>query len=254
MLLVIDLGNTTLTLGLYVQGVLSHQWRLSTDQRRTEDEFGLQFLGLMENCGCRREDLTGVVLSSVVPPLTEWVFKACQDYLKVTPLVVNADLKLNIKILYDNPNSVGADRIADAVAVQSKFGGPACVIDFGTATTFNALTANAEYLGGAIMPGISTAAEALVSRAAKLPPVELIAPPSVIGRNTVHAMQAGLIIGYVALVEGMVDRFRNELGDTMKVIATGGHVQRIADQTRVIDHVDPWLTLEGLKLIWEMNH
>jgi type III pantothenate kinase len=239
---------------LYVQGVLSHQWRLSTDQRRTEDEFGLQFLGLMENCGCRREDLTGVVLSSVVPPLTEWVFKACQDYLKVTPLVVNADLKLNIKILYDNPNSVGADRIADAVAVQSKFGGPACVIDFGTATTFNALTANAEYLGGAIMPGISTAAEALVSRAAKLPPVELIAPPSVIGRNTVHAMQAGLIIGYVALVEGMVDRFRNELGDTMKVIATGGHVQRIADQTRVIDHVDPWLTLEGLKLIWEMNH
>jgi type III pantothenate kinase len=254
MLLVIDLGNTTLTLGLYVQGVLSHQWRLSTDQRRTEDEFGLQFLGLMENCGCRREDLTGVVLSSVVPPLTEWVFKACQDYLKVTPLVVNADLKLNVKILYDNPNSVGADRIADAVAVQSKFGGPACVIDFGTATTFNALTANAEYLGGAIMPGISTAAEALVSRAAKLPPVELIAPPSVIGRNTVHAMQAGLIIGYVALVEGMVDRFRNELGDTMKVIATGGHVQRIADQTRVIDHVDPWLTLEGLKLIWEMNH
>jgi type III pantothenate kinase len=254
MLLVIDLGNTTLTLGLYVQGVLSHQWRLSTDQRRTEDEFGLQFLGLMENCGCRREDLTGIVLSSVVPPLTEWVFKACQDYLKVTPLVVNADLKLNIKILYDNPNSVGADRIADAVAVQSKFGGPACVIDFGTATTFNALTANAEYLGGAIMPGISTAAEALVSRAAKLPPVELIAPPSVIGRNTVHAMQAGLIIGYVALVEGMVDRFRNELGDTMKVIATGGHVQRIADQTRVIDHVDPWLTLEGLKLIWEMNH
>ena len=254
MLLVIDLGNTTLTLGLYNQEVLSHQWRLSTDHRRTEDEFGLQFLGLMENCGCRPQDLEGIVLSSVVPPLTEWVFKACQDYLKVTPMVVNADLKLNIKILYDNPNSVGADRIADAVAVQSKFGGPACVIDFGTATTFNALTANAEYLGGAILPGIGTAAEALVSRAAKLPPVELVAPPSVIGRNTVHAMQAGLIIGYVALVEGMVDRFRKELGGNMRVIGTGGHVQRIADQTRAIDHVDQWLTLEGLKLIWEMNH
>ena len=254
MLLVIDLGNTTLTLGLYEQGVLSHQWRLSTDHRRTEDEFGLQFLGLMENCGCSPEVLEGIVLSSVVPPLTEWVYKACQDYLNLTPVLVSADLKLNIKILYDNPNAVGADRIADAVAVQSRFGGPACVIDFGTATTFNALSANAEYLGGAILPGIGIAAEVLVSRAAKLPPVELIAPPSVIGRNTVHAMQAGLIIGYVVLVEGMVDRFRKELGAKMKVIGTGGHIQRIADQTCVIDHVDPWLTLEGLKIIWEMNH
>jgi type III pantothenate kinase len=254
MLLVIDLGNTTLTLGLYDQGVLSHQWRLSTDHRRTEDEFGLQFLGLMENCGCSPEGLDGIILSSVVPPLTEWVFKACQDYLKITPVLVNADLKFNIKILYDNPNAVGADRIADAVAVQFKFGGPACIIDFGTATTFNALSKNAEYLGGAILPGIGTAAEALASKAAKLPPIELVAPPSVIGRNTVHAMQAGLIIGYVALVEGMVDRFRKELGANMKVIGTGGHVQKIADQTRVIDHVEPWLTLEGLKIIWEMNH
>jgi len=253
MLLVIDLGNTTLSLGLFKLGKIAHQWRLSTDHQKTEDEFGLQFLGLMETCGISSEDLDGIILSSVVPPLTEWVFKACENYLKHTPVLVSANLKFNIKILYDNPNAVGADRLADAVAVQSKYGGPACVIDFGTATTFNALSENAEYLGGAIIPGIGTAAEALVMRAAKLPPVELVAPPSVIGRNTVHAMQAGLIIGYVALVEGMIDRYRKELGANMKVVGTGGHIQRIADQTSVFDHIDPWLTLEGLRIIWEMN-
>jgi type III pantothenate kinase len=254
MLLVIDLGNTTLALGLFNHEVLTHQWRLSSDNRRTGDEFGLQFLGLLESSDCKPEDLEGIILSSVVPPITEWVIKACQDYLKISPMVVNPDMKLNIKILYDNPNSVGADRIADAVAVQSKYGGPACVIDFGTATTFNALNSNAEYLGGAILPGIGLAAESLVSRAAKLQPIELKAPPSVIGRNTIHAMQAGLIIGYVALVEGMVIRFKKELGENMLVVGTGGHVQKIADQTRAIDHVEPSLTLEGLKIIWEMNH
>jgi type III pantothenate kinase len=222
MLLVIDLGNTTLSLGLFNKGALTHHWRLSSDNSRTADEFGLQFLGLMEISGCRPENLEGIILSSVVPPITEWVLMACQDYLKITPLVVSPDLKLNIKILYDNPYSVGADRIADAVAVQSRFGGPACVIDFGTATTFNALNSNSEYLGGAILPGIGVAAESLVSRAAKLQPVELKAPPSVIGRNTIHAMQAGLIIGYVSLVEGMVDRFRKELGEKMLVVGTGG--------------------------------
>ena len=253
MLLAIDLGNTTLALGLYDQGVLNHHWRLSTDRQRTEDEFGLQFLGLLEACGCQADSLDGIILSSVVPPLTEWVSLACSHYLKIEPVQVNPDLKLNIKILYDNPNAVGADRIADAVAVQQKYGGPACVIDFGTATTFNALSAQAEYLGGAILPGIGTAAEALVSHTAKLPPIELKAPPSVIGRNTVHAMQAGLILGYVALVEGMVDRYKKELGSKMTVIGTGGHVQKIADLTPVIKFVEPLLTLEGLKIIWEMN-
>lgn len=253
MLLVIDLGNTTLTLGVFDQSMLKYHWRLTTDRNRTEDEYGLQMLGLLETCNLDPVSIKGIVLSSVVPPLTEWVVRACQDYLKIDPLIVSADLDLNIKILYDNPSAVGADRLADAVAVQAKYGGPACAIDFGTATTFNAITAGAEYLGGAILPGIATAAEALVSRTAKLPPIELKAPPSVIGRNTVHAMQAGLIYGYVALVEGMVQRFKEELGENMKVIATGGHVQKIADHTEVIDHVDPWLTLEGLRLIWEMN-
>jgi type III pantothenate kinase len=253
MLLVIDLGNTTLTLGVFDQSILKYHWRLTTDRNRTEDEYGLQMLGLLENCDMSSSSINGIVLSSVVPPLTEWVVRACQDYLKIDPLIVSADLDLNIKVLYENPSAVGADRLADAVAVQAKYGGPACAIDFGTATTFNAITAQAEYLGGAILPGITTAAEALVSRTAKLPPIELKAPPSIIGRNTVHSIQAGLIFGYVALVEGMVERFKKELGENMKVIATGGHVQKIADHTEVIDHMDPWLTLEGLRLIWEMN-
>jgi len=254
MLLVIDLGNTNLTVGVFKHETLVHQWRLTTDAERTKDEYGLQLLGLLKNCDLSLRDVHGVILCSVVPPLTEWISQACQDYLQQQPLQVSSDLNLNIRVLYDDPSSVGADRIADAVAVQKQFGGPACIIDFGTATTFNALNAQAEYLGGAILPGIVTSAQSLVTRTAKLPPVELQAPPSIIGRNTIHAIQAGLIFGYVALVEGMVTRFRNELGQETRVIATGGHVRKIAAHTESIQHVEPWLTLEGLRLIWEMNH
>ena len=253
MLLTIDLGNTNLTIGLYQDETLRAHWRLATDHQRMPDEYGLQLHSLLHTCECKEEELDGIVLSSVVPQLTERVEQACEDHLRLEPLTVTSDLKLNIKILYDNPQAVGADRIADAVAVTERFGGPACIIDFGTATTFNALTADAEYLGGAIMPGIGTAAEALISHAAKLPAVELKAPPSVIGSNTQHALQAGLIYGYVAMVEGLVSRFREKLGKEMKVIATGGHVSKIADNTTAIDIVDPWLTLDGLRLIWTMN-
>ncbi len=253
MLLAIDLGNTNLTLGLFQGDQLEAHWRLATDHQRMPDEYGLQFHSLLQTCSCTDKQLEGIVLSSVVPPLTERVQQACQDYLHQEPLLVNASLKLNVSILYDDPQAVGADRIADAVAVQTLYGGPACVIDFGTATTFNALNSKGEYLGGAILPGIGMAADALVSHTAKLPPFELKAPPSVIGSNTQHALQAGLIFGYVAIVEGLVSRFREKLGKEMKVIATGGHVQKIAGHTQAIDHVDPWLTLNGLRLIWEMN-
>ena len=253
MLLTIDLGNTNLTIGLFDGEDLKAHWRLATDHHRMPDEYGLQLHSLLHNCGCLDEQLEGIVLSSVVPPLTERIQQACNDYLHLEPVTVSADLKLNISIKYDNPHAVGADRIADAVAVQQIYGGPACVIDFGTATTFNALDANGSYLGGAILPGIGTAADALVSRTAKLPSVELKAPPSVIGSNTQHALQAGLIFGYVAMVEGLVSRFREILGEDMKVIATGGHVKKIADHTPAIDYVDPWLTLNGLRLIWNMN-
>lgn len=253
MLLVIDLGNTNLTLGLYRDQELKLHWRLATDQARMPDEYGIQILSMLEHGGCKPEELTGICFSSVVPPLTNRITQACQTYLQRTPLLVNSDLKLGIKIGYDDPKAVGADRLADAAAVWKIYGGPACIIDFGTATTFNALTKEGVYLGGAITAGIGIALDALVRRTAKLPPVELQAPPSVIGRNTVHAMQSGLINGYVALVEGMTTRFKQELGAETRVIATGGLVNIIAQHTRTIDIIAPWLILDGLRIIWELN-
>jgi type III pantothenate kinase len=254
MLLTIDVGNTNLTLGLYEGDQLARHWRLATDHTRMPDEYGLQLLGLLENAGRSREDVSGISLASVVPPLTMRVVQACREYLKCDPLIVDTGVRTGIKIRYEDPRAVGADRVCDAVAVMHLYGGPACIIDFGTATTFNALTRDGEYLGGAITSGINLAAEALSAHAAKLPNIDLQRPPSVIGRNTVHAMQSGLLFGYVSMVEGMVARFRVELGDEMKVIATGGLVEIIGRETDVIQHVAPWLTLDGLRIIWELNH
>lgn len=253
MLLTIDIGNTNLTLGLYEGGKLGAHWRLATDHNRMPDEYGLQFLGLLQNAGKTLKDIEGVSLASVVPPLTGRAIQACREYLKQEPLVVDAGVKTGIKVRYEDPKAVGADRICDAVAVMKLYGGPACVVDFGTATTFNAITKDGEYLGGAITAGINLAAEALYTRAAKLPRIDLQVPPSVIGRNTVHAMQSGLLFGYVSMVEGMVARFRAELGSDMKVVATGGLAETVAKETKVIGIIAPWLTLEGLRLIWEMN-
>jgi type III pantothenate kinase len=253
MLLTIDVGNTNLTLGLYEGDKLGRHWRLATDHARMPDEYGLQFLGLLQNAGKTVADLTGIVLASVVPNLTGRVIQACQEYLKQEPLVVDTGVKTGIRILYEDPRQVGADRVADAVAVLKLYGGPACVIDFGTATTFNAVTKAGDYLGGAITAGVNLAAEALYTRAAKLPRMDLQRPPSVIGRNTVHAMQSGLLFGYVSMVEGMVARFRSELGSDMKVVATGGLAEVVAKETDVIDIISPWLTLDGLRIIWELN-
>jgi type III pantothenate kinase len=253
MLLTIDIGNTNLTLGLYEGDKLGAHWRLATDHNRMPDEYGLQFLGLLQNAGKTLKDISGVSLASVVPPLTGRVIQACHEYLKQEPLVVDTGVKTGIKILYEDPRAVGADRVCDAVAVMKLYGGPACVVDFGTATTFNAVTKDGEYLGGAITAGINLAAEALYTRAAKLPRIDLQVPPSVIGRNTVHAMQSGLLFGYVSMVEGMVTRFRSELGSDMKVVATGGLAEVVAKETKAIDVIAPWLTLDGLRLIWELN-
>ncbi len=254
MLLVIDIGNTNITIGLYQGDRLGPRWRLATDHERMPDEYGLQFLGLLAHVDRTPRDIMGICLASVVPPLTSRVVQACHNYLDRSPLVVDAGVKTGVRILYEDPRAVGADRIADAAAVQRLYGGPACVVDFGTATTFDAISDKGDYLGGAIAPGIGIAAEALFLRTAKLPRVDLQPPPAAIGRNTVHAMQSGLLFGYVSLVEGMVNRFRLELGAEMKTIATGGLAELIANLTDIFDIINPWLTLEGLRIIWDLNH
>ena len=253
MLLAIDIGNTNITIGLYETDQLGPRWRLATDHERMPDEYGLQILGLMSHIDRSPSDISGICLASVVPPLTGKFVQACEQYLDAELLVVDAGIKTGVRILYENPRAVGADRIADAAAVQHSYGGPACVVDFGTATTFDAITRQGDYLGGAIAPGIGIAAEALFMRTAKLPRVDLQRPPAAIGRNTVHAMQSGMLFGYVALVEGMVARFKSELGNDMKVIATGGLAEVIARETPIIQIIAPWLTLDGLRLIWRLN-
>ncbi len=251
MLLAIDIGNTNLTLGLYRGKQLTHHWRMATDHARMPDEYGLQILGLLEHSNCKPSELHGICMASVVPPLTERIRQACAQYLEKDILNIDNSIDLGLEILYENPQGVGADRLADAVAVKTLYGVPACVVDFGTATTFDAINARGQYLGGAIAPGIGIAAEALTQRTSKLPTVELKRPPSVIGSNTPHAMQSGLLFGYVSLVEGMVARFRRELGDQMKVIATGGLAELVAGETSVLEIIAPWLTLDGLRIIWE---
>jgi type III pantothenate kinase len=253
MLLTIDIGNTNITLGLYQGEEAGPRWRLATNHERMPDEYALQFLGLLSHAGFAPENLKGISLASVVPPLTGKIIEACRRYLLNDPFVVDAGVKTGVRVRYEDPRAVGADRIVDAVAVQRLYGGPACVVDFGTGTTFDAISQEGDYLGGAIAPGIGIAAEALFLRTAKLPRVDLQRPPSVIGRNTVHSMQSGLFFGYVSLVEGMVARFRKELGPTMKVIATGGLAEVVAEETQIIDIIAPWLTLDGLKILWELN-
>jgi type III pantothenate kinase len=253
MLLCIDIGNTNITLGLYEGETLGPTWRLATNHERMPDEFALQLLGLLSYVGLSASDVTCGAIASVVPPLTGTWVEVCQRYLGCDPLVVDAGVKTGVRILYDEPMVVGADRIVDAAAAHQLYGGPACIVDFGTATTFDAISAEGDYLGGAIAPGIGIAAEALFRRTAKLPRVELARPPSAIGRNTSHSMQSGLLFGYVGLVEGMVARFQKELGADTKVIGTGGLAELLARETPVIQILAPWLTLEGLRIVYEMN-
>ncbi|HZE18011.1 MAG TPA: type III pantothenate kinase, partial [Mycobacterium sp.] len=195
----------------------------------------------------------GIIAASVVPPLVETFEKMCQRYLGQSPLVVDGAAQTGVHIRLESPSEVGADRVVNTVAAFRRYGGPACVVDLGTATTFDLISVDGDYLGGAIAPGIGIAAEALFQRTAKLPRIELVRPPNAIGKNTAQAMQSGLLFGYVGLVEGLVARFRAEMGPELKVIATGGLAPLIAAETDAIDVVEPWLTLEGLRLIWEMN-
>ena len=253
MLLCIDIGNTNVTLGLYEGETPGPRWRLATDHERMPDEFALEVLGLLGYSGLNAAAVKAAAIASVVPPLTGRWAEVCRRYLDCEPLVIDASVNTGVRVLYEEPGAVGADRLVDAAAAYRLYGGPACIVDFGTATTFDALSASGEYLGGAIAPGIGIAADALFQRTAKLPRVELARPPSAIGRNTVHSMQSGLLFGYVSLVEGMVTRFRAELGPDMTVIGTGGLAELLARETPVIQILAPWLTLDGLRMIYEMN-
>jgi len=252
-LLAVDIGNTTVALGIFQGEKLKATWRFSTDVHTLADEYASLLLNLLKLEGLAFSDIDKAIISSSVPPLVTTFEELCKRYCRVTPLVVGAGVKTGVKILLDNPREAGPDRVVNAAAAHRLYGGPLIVIDFGTATTLDAVSAEGDYLGGAIAPGIAISADALFERAAKLPRVELVPPKKAIGKNTVAAMQSGIIFGYVGLIEGIVARMRKELGGKVRVIATGGLADVIASETNVIDILDPDLTLVGLRLIHELN-
>jgi type III pantothenate kinase len=253
MLLAIDVGNTNIVFGVFRGDKLEASWRCATAVHRMPDEYAMLLKNLLEMRHLRFAHLTGCIIASVVPPLTTTMQEMAEKYLGKTALVIDSKLKTGVLIRTDNPAEVGADRIVNAMAAHRLYGGPCVVIDFGTATTFDAVSSEGDYLGGAIAPGIGTSAEALFLRAAKLPRIELSAPPRAIGTNTTHSMQSGVMYGYAGLVEGLVARFRKELGPDMKVIATGGLAPVLARLTDVFQVVNPDLTLDGLRMIYELN-
>ena len=256
MLLAIDIGNTNVTLGLWDGQAWTNQWRLRTDRARTADEYGIMLKMLLHEAEVATA-VSHVAMSSVVPPLTAVFTQLIERYLNLTPLRVNAALDTGIAIRTDNPPEVGADRIVNAAAAAHLYPGPSIVIDMGTATTFDVVSKDHELLGVVIAPGLQLAANALTAGAAQLSGVALEAPPHVIGRNTVHAVQSGLIFGYASLVEGVVQRLLREhpnREEKVNVIGTGGLINLITPHTTVIDHIDPWLTLTGLRLISERHH
>ena len=253
MLLALDIGNTNITLGVFLGFHLKATWRIATDPARMTDEYGLMLNQLLPLKGVSPEQVEAVALCSVVPPLTPTFVELCEAYFGASPMVVGAGTKTGIRILYDNPRDVGADRIVDAAAAMSIYGGPVIVVDFGTATVFDAVSKEAEYLGGAISPGMSVAADALFHSTSQLRRVELNSPPAAIGKNTTHAIQSGLVLGYAEMVRGMVARFDRELGGGSKVIATGGLANVIAREIEVFDAVNPDLTLTGLRIVYDLN-
>ncbi|MDO8531900.1 MAG: type III pantothenate kinase [Dehalococcoidia bacterium] len=253
MLLALDIGNTNVTVGVFQGEKLRATFRLGTDVRRMSDEYGVFLLNLLPRENIQPADIRKAVICSVVPPLTSTFVELCKQFFKTEALVVEAGIRTGIRILADNPREVGADRVADGVAAFKLYGGPVIVVDFGTATVFDAISKDGDYMGGAIAPGIKIAAEALFERASKLPRIDLVRPRSAVGRTTVTSMQSGLVFGYVGLVEGIVARIRREMGADTPVIATGGNADIIARETTIFQAVNPDLTLIGLRIIHELN-
>jgi len=253
MLLALDVGNTNVTLGVYDGDSLKATWRLATDVERLSDEYGVLMMTLLEHESLSPSDISEAVMACVVPDLEPVFDRLCRRYFQIHPLVVHAGIRTGLRILYDTPRDVGADRVADAVAAIRMYGPPLIVVDLGTATVFDAISKEGDYMGGALAPGLGIASEALFSRAAKLYRVELSRPRTAIGRNTIAAMQSGILFGYVGLIEGIVARMKEEIEGDPKVIGTGGYAELIGRETDVIDIVNPNLTLEGLRIIYEMN-
>ncbi len=253
MLLVVDVGNTNTVLGLFHEDKLLHDWRIRTDQSRTDDECAMLLNDLMTYSGFQISQVNAVIISCVVPPLLDALTRMSRRYCGVEPLVVNTQIKTGMKIAYDNPREVGADRIVNAVAAYARYKSALIIVDFGTATTFDYISADGVYQGGAIAPGVRISADALHENASKLPRVSLELPPLVVGRNTVNSMQSGLLFGYAGLVDGIVMRMKAEVKDHPQVIATGGLAEQIAKAATSIDAVEGQLTLDGLRQLYMLN-
>lgn len=253
MLLVLDIGNTNIVVGVFDGDSLHATWRLATEVHKTEDEYAGLLMSLLSLRRLDSRQIRNAVIASVVPPLISVFHAVCTQYLGVEPLVVQAGIRTSVRVVTENPREVGADRVANAVAAHRLYGGPAIVIDFGTATTFDAISPSGDYLGGAIAPGLVLSAEALFRHTAKLPDVEIARPRRAIGRDTVAAMQSGILFGYVGLIEGLVARISKELEGKPTIVATGGWAELVAKETKIIEVVNPDLTLQGLRMICELN-
>ena len=254
MILVLDAGNSTIVLGVYKNDQLVHHWRMSTERQATEDECAMKLQSFFTHVGISFEQITGIIISSVVPPIMFALEAMCLKYFRTKPIIVGPGVKTGLNIKYENPREVGADRIVNATAALAEYGGqPLIIVDFGTAITYCYLNEKGDYMGGAIAPGISISTEALYTKASKLPRIEITRPNHVVGKNTVSAMQAGIFYGFIGQVEGIVSRIKAQSKEEPLVIATGGLANLIAGETQMIDVVDSFLTLKGLHIIYKRN-
>lgn len=253
MILVLDAGNSSIVLGVYINDQLTHHWRMETDRHKTEDEYAMQVKAFFTHVGISFEQVKGIIISSVVPPIMFALETMCRKYFHLKPLIVGPGLKTGLNIKYENPREVGSDRIVNAIAAMEVYPKPLIVVDFGTATTFCYIDENGYYMGGAIAPGIAISTEALYTKASKLPRIEITRPLNIVGKNTVSAMQAGIVYGFVGQVEGIVNRMKAQSKEEPFVVATGGMATLIANESQVIDMVEPYLTLKGLYILYKRN-